>query len=101
VVCACAHTFYQRLLALIREPVQQQGHWEQLPGGGLLAWRWRRPITGAERLVAVNYQPTPLKAPWPGRPGRWHERFSGQEWIINNPAEPMMWYPYQYVVADG
>lgn len=100
VVCACAHAFYRRLLALISEPVQQQGHWTQLPGRGLLAWHWQHPPTGAERLVAVNYQPTPLRAPWPGQRGRWRERFSGQEWVIDDENDARTWYPYQYAVLD-
>jgi hypothetical protein len=50
--------------------------------------------------VAVNYQPTPLRAPWPGQRGRWRERFSGQEWVIDDENDARTWYPYQYAVLD-
>ena len=99
VVCACIARFYEQLLPLLNEPIQRSGQWQLLAGYGLLAWRWQG-ASGAERLVVVHYGAWPLQAPWPGRSGRWRERFSGQLWDIKPDDPPLHWYPYQYLIAD-
>lgn len=99
--CLCTWHFYQQLLQLLRKPVQQQGSWQLLQDHNLLAWLWTmHEPTKQTRVVIVNYHPHPVRAAWPTASGRWLERFSQQEWVIEREGVPLNWYPYQYMIAD-